>query len=97
MQDSPIYSSLKNLNSADVINHETCRLGHWYSGEGRTKYGGTPVFENLDAAHARFHKLCAEAIDAYNSHNEYKVRSLLPEIESVSEEVLGALDQLKSM
>ena len=85
------------LNSADVINHETCRLGHWYSGEGRTKYGGTPVFENLGAAHARFHKLCAEAIDAYNSHNEYKVRSLLPEIESVSEEVLGALDQLKAM
>ena len=85
------------LNSADVISHETCRLGQWYSGEGRTKYGGTPVFENLDAAHARFHKLCAEAIDAYNNHNEYKVRSLLPEIESVSEEVLGALDQLKAM
>ena len=84
------------LNSADVINHETCRLGHWYSGEGRTKYGGTPVFENLDAAHARFHQLCAEAIDAYNNHNEYKVRSLLPEIESVSEEVLGALDHLKT-
>ena len=84
------------LNSADVINHETCRLGHWYSGEGRTKYGGTPVFENLGAAHARFHQLCAEAIDAYNNHNEYKVRSLLPEIESVSEEVLGALDHLKT-
>ncbi len=84
------------LNSADVINHETCRLGQWYSGEGRTKYGGTPVFENLDAAHARFHQLCAEAIDAYNNHNEYKVRSLLPEIESVSEEVLGALDHLKT-
>ena len=85
------------LNSADVISHETCRLGQWYSGEGRTKYGGTPVFENLDASHARFHKLCAEAIDAYNNHNEYKARSLLPGIESVSEEVLGALDQLKAM
>ena len=85
------------LNSADVMNHQTCRLGHWYAGEGRTKYGGTPVFENLDASHERFHRLCAEAIDAYNSHNEYKVRALLPEIEKVSDEVRSALDQMKSM
>lgn len=85
------------LNSADVINHETCRLGHWYSGEGRAKYGGTPVFENLDASHERFHRLCAEAIDAYNSRNEYRVRALLPDLERTSQEVLDALDQLKTM
>ena len=85
------------LNSADVMNHQTCRLGHWYAGEGRTKYGGTPVFENLDASHERFHRLCADAIDAYNNHNEYKVRALRPEIEKVSYEVRSALDQMKSM
>ena len=55
------------------------------------------MFDALDAKHERFHRLCAEAIEAYNSHNEYKVRALLPEIEELSEEVVAALDELKNM
>ena len=85
------------LSSSDVINHRACRLGNWYAGEGKAKYGGTPVFEKLDASHERFHRLCAEAIDAYARHEEHRVHTLLPEIESTSKEVLDALDQLKSI
>ncbi len=85
------------LDAADVVNHHTCRLGHWCEGEGREKYSGRPVFDALDAKHERFHRLCAEAIEAYNSHNEYKVRALLPELEELSEEVVSALDELKNM
>ena len=84
------------LNSADVLDYTHCRLGHWYEGEGKMKYGGTPVYEGLKETHEHFHNLCAEAIDAYNANNEYKVRALLPEIERASQVVLDTLDQLKS-
>ena len=86
-----------HLKSADVLDYTNCRLGHWYNGQGKEKYGGTPVFEGLEATHEHFHNLCAEAIDAYNNHNEYKVHALLPEIEQASKVVLDTLDQLKSM
>ncbi|BEU87133.1 hypothetical protein TAMA11512_05970 [Selenomonas sp. TAMA-11512] len=85
------------LDAAAVSNHHTCRLGVWYEGDGHSKYAGRAVFDDLEAKHARFHQICAEAIEAYNHNNEHKVKELLPEIEELSNEVTETLDALKHL
>ena len=71
-----------------------CRLGKWYHATGQAKYGSLPEFSKLGQAHDRFHKICAEAIDAYHSQKTAKVREYLLEIGALSDEVIGALDSL---
>ena len=82
------------LKAADVADSSLCRLGKWYHATGQAKYGSLPEFSKLGQAHDRFHKICAEAIDAYHSQKTAKVREYLLEIGALSDEVIGALDSL---
>ena len=84
------------LNAADVVNSSICRLGKWYHGEGQVKYGSVPAFQNLGGIHDRFHKACAEAIDAHRNGDDAKITRLLPEIADLSEQVLTLLDDIKA-
>ena len=84
------------LKASDVENHAICRLGKWYFSEGMDKYGQMPEFKALGTAHEKFHKLCAATINAHYEHRMQDVERNLPEIERLSAEVLGYLDQIKS-
>ena len=84
------------LNAADVADSSICRLGKWYHASGKQNYGSLPEFSQLGQAHDRFHKICAEAINAYHSQQTEKVRSYLLEISALSQEVIGSLDSLMS-
>ncbi len=84
-----------DLKAADVENHAICRLGKWYFSEGKEKYGHMPEFEKLGVAHEKFHKLCAATITAYYNHKTAEVDQNLPEIQRISDEVIGYLDAIK--
>jgi methyl-accepting chemotaxis protein len=38
------------------VGHRQCRLGQWYLGEGKARFGGTPSFSALDTPHAQVHE-----------------------------------------
>jgi methyl-accepting chemotaxis protein len=84
------------LDAANVIDASACRLGKWYNGEGRTQYGSLPSFAPLGQAHEAFHHTCAEAIQAHQQGHDDQVRTLLPRITQLSQEVLGYLDDIKA-
>ena len=83
------------LKSADVAEYMHCRLGHWYFGEGKEKYGHMPEYERLGVIHEKFHKLCAATIDAYYAHREQEVEANLPEIDRLSGEVIACLEAIE--
>ncbi len=82
------------LKAADVADASICRLGKWYYSSGKQKYGSLPEFSQLGRAHDQFHKICADAIDAYHQQKKEKVREYLLEISALSQEVIQALDGL---
>ncbi len=83
------------LKSADVAEYMHCRLGHWYFGEGKEKYGHMPEYERLGVIHEKFHKLCAATIDAYYAHREQEVEANLPELDRLSGEVIACLEAIE--
>ncbi|AME04276.1 hypothetical protein AXE86_09415 [Selenomonas sp. oral taxon 136] len=51
-------------------------------------------FEKLGIAHEKFHKLCAATITVYYNHKTAEDQNL-PEIQRISDEVIGYLDAIK--
>jgi len=41
--------------NAVTVNHHDCRLGKWYTGEGREVFGGLPSYKALEKPHAKVH------------------------------------------
>lgn len=83
------------LKSADVAEYVHCRLGRWYFGEGKEKYGNLPEYQRLGTVHEQFHKLCAATIDAHYAHRTQEVEANLPEIDRLSQEVLDCLNAIQ--
>ena len=83
------------LKSADVAEYVSCRLGQWYFGEGREKYGSSQEYQRLGVVHEQFHKLCAATIDAHYAHRAQEVEANLPEIDRLSQEVLDCLNTIQ--
>ncbi|OGS80990.1 MAG: hypothetical protein A2Z94_04400 [Gallionellales bacterium GWA2_55_18] len=38
------------------VDHNGCRLGHWYAGEGKEVFGNSPSFRSLSAPHSKVHE-----------------------------------------
>lgn len=96
---SRIIYMLKGLIKPDpekVRDHHICRLGKWYFGLGQHQYHDNPTFRKLDDYHHAFHKTCFEAIRFYQNGKQSEALGLLPELNRLSESVLGLLDQLKT-
>lgn len=84
-----------DLKSADVAEYVHCRLGRWYFGEGKEKYGNFSEYQRLGTIHEQFHKLCAMTIDAHHAHRTQEVEANLPEIDRLSQEVLDCLTAIQ--
>lgn len=83
-----------NVNLTDIANHNICGLDKWRNSEGR-KFDGTPVMQQLDEKHAKFHQVVAKACQAALDKNYYSTNALLIEIDQTSKEVLDLLTQLE--
>lgn len=84
-----------SLEATKVKDHTVCRLGKWYFGEGRLLFKGNRNFEQLDAVHAEFHRVCADVIELYQQGKHAEARVLFSKIHELSEQVLERLDGLK--
>jgi methyl-accepting chemotaxis protein len=86
---------LRSLDGSKAADHHICRLGQWYFGEGREKYGHLQAFQDLDAFHAQFHQKCAEAIRLYQQKKLAAAQQATREVEELSRQVAQRLDELK--
>ena len=83
-----------NINSSELSNHNQCRLGKWYSGVGKDKYGHLQEFVKLGKIHPMVHETGKAIVDAVNSGNKEKAYELAKQLEKYKYEVVSAIDNL---
>ncbi len=82
------------------VGHRQCRLGQWYLGEGKARFGDTPSFSALDAPHAQVHDgahsmLAQLKLDWENDTEVQRViLEALQQMEAGSQGVMDRLDRM---
>ena len=51
-----------SLGREELADHHACRLGHWYDGHGRQRYGHLAAFQEMEPVHAEVHRTGCEII-----------------------------------
>ncbi|NOY53019.1 MAG: hypothetical protein GXP58_05280 [Deltaproteobacteria bacterium] len=79
----------------EMTDHHQCRLGKWYFGEGKDICGVYGEFIALDSPHKQLHEKARLCIERFNAGDLHAAETLLGEIEEISHDVVGLLDELK--
>ncbi|MBO9351978.1 MAG: CZB domain-containing protein, partial [Thermomicrobium sp.] len=87
----------EQLQPEQVADWTVCRLGRWYYGRGRERYGNSSVFRQLEAPHQRLHQTAAEAVRAWNRGDRERARELVEEVRRISAEIVSLLETLRTM
>lgn len=90
-----MLKGLVQLDEDKVKDHHLCRLGKWYFGKGKETFGNVDSYRRLDTFHSQFHHCCADAIRLYKSGDQTGALAMSAEIDRLSAEVLGLVDELK--
>ncbi len=83
-----------SLTSSELTDHHQCRLGKWYDGAGREKYGDYKEFADLGQIHPKVHETGKALIDALNAKNIEKANNLAGKLIDYKNQVIKALDDL---
>jgi methyl-accepting chemotaxis protein len=87
----------EQLQPEQVADWTVCRLGRWYYGRGRERYGNSSVFRQLEAPHQRLHQTAAEAVRAWNRGDRERARELVEEVRRISAEIVSLLETLRTV
>ncbi|MDN4501581.1 methyl-accepting chemotaxis protein [Alteromonadaceae bacterium BrNp21-10] len=83
-----------NLTKDQLLNHNECRLGQWYQGEGKNRYAGNAGFRNLEEPHKRMHAEGVSALAAIEKDDVEQAMAHLHAMEEASSEVMRQLDSI---
>lgn len=61
------YSGIVSKNFKPMSDHLHCRLGKWYQGIGKEKFGNTPSYSKIELPHSKVHEFINEALNKGNS------------------------------
>jgi len=82
------------LRPEELADHRSCRLGRWYYGEGRERFGHHPAFQALEPPHERVHRHGIEAAKRFRAGDLEGALAAIAEVEKASAEVVAGLDAL---
>ncbi len=86
-------SGQASTSAAELSSHASCRLGHWYQGEGR-RFASLPAYRGLEAPHAQVHKSGKAAVEHMQANDFAAALGAVQAMESASVQVLDLLQQL---
>ena len=67
------YSAvLEDGDPASFADHKNCRMGKWYLGEGKERFGHTKAFKDMDAPHAVVHGSVFKNLEYVKSNSVLK-------------------------
>jgi len=87
----------KNNSDVSFSSHSECRLGKWYSGDGKSIYGNTASFAKIDAHHKAVHdnvKNLPSYIKGGLIENSDKIITAFKDTEENSRELFDLLDDM---
>jgi len=63
---------LSSDDKAVFADHKNCRMGKWYNGIGKERFGKTQSFRDMDAPHARVHNSVFKNLEFVKAHATLK-------------------------
>jgi methyl-accepting chemotaxis protein len=98
---SAAYSAILNINAdKKFVDHKNCRMGKWYLGAGRDKFGETKAFKEMDIFHAKVHdsvlknQLFIQNSSVLKSDNPKMIFENFSEMENASNILFKKLDEM---
>ena len=94
------YSSVMNEKENDIIktDHTQCRLGNWYSVDGKEMFGETKSFAKIDAPHKIVHKSVLANMKYVENknvmNNKDSILTNFSNMEDASTELFNILDSM---
>jgi methyl-accepting chemotaxis protein len=82
------------MRDDELEDHNQCRLGRWYNGPGRERYGDISVFREMEAPHARIHALGREIVQLVAGHAVDAALEKFSAMEQESRNLFALIDQL---
>jgi len=82
------------------VDHNSCRLGHWYEGEGKEVFGNSPSFRSLLTPHSKVHEcmqLMVKQLDQgweRDPEIQDSICTALDSAENASLEVMDMMDRI---
>jgi len=95
------YNAMINNKNTDYYkNAEECRLGIWYTDFGKTRFGQTPAYNEMNAPHIKVHNSVhknIELLDSQDCHIEKtaEIVANFKDMENASQELYQCLDKMK--
>jgi len=89
-----VASGVSNKSMSSFTDHTMCRLGKWYSDEGKQQFTNNTAFRNIEEPHKQVHLNGLEALKHINSGDKSKAIDYLNKMEAASESVMRTLDKL---
>ncbi|RMG50481.1 MAG: hypothetical protein D6717_13855 [Gammaproteobacteria bacterium] len=83
------------MGEDEIKDHTQCRLGKWYYSLGTSRYGSLPSFQSIEPPHQRVHALGRQIVELVSAGQRDDALAALREMETISEELIGLIDQLK--
>ena len=83
-----------DLTEAQAVSHQQCAFGKWYYGDGSRLYGHLPQFSAIEAPHQALHQAIQEIVTLRRNGRTDEAESSYRRIDTLSSEVVGALDAL---
>ena len=89
---------MSHKGSQGISNVTNCRLGQWYNGDGKVRFGKTPSYVKIEKEHAIVHKEAIEAAniakDRYNAKNSPILLEKFKQMEKASTTLFELLDSM---
>lgn len=85
-----------SIDSKELADHFSCRLGKWYYGPGMEKYSELKSFKNLESIHLEVHKVGKAIVDLVNQGRMDEAQNEVDNLLTLREEVLNILGDLQN-
>jgi hypothetical protein len=83
------------LTESELLDHHSCRFGHWYYGHGIVRYGHLPEFKAIEPIHEDVHRLGPEIVALRNTGKVAEARQRFFDLLALKDHILMYLDALQ--
>lgn len=87
-----VAAGQSHKSAHDLGDHTNCRLGRWYSSEGKELFGQTSQYKQLEEPHRQVHQRGMEALKTLAAGDKKKSIEHLRAMEQASKQVMQILD-----
>jgi methyl-accepting chemotaxis protein len=82
------------MKPEELKDHTQCRLGHWYYEVGRSRYGQSEAFRDMEGPHERVHSLGKEIARLVQEGKVEQALAKLDELDHLGQELFALIDRL---